>query len=141
MSQLVKKYEAEEEVIQRVRRKILEEFEKMKVVIEDAEISVYTVLVDDDVVRLVLIALDEAKQPLSWRDLKKIFSGIVGEDRLRKILSSLKARNIIAELTHTRYSLPQYVPVEEIPKIKNPGIIPVIERIHGKRLQSYEEVQ
>ncbi|MCE4603826.1 MAG: hypothetical protein F7B20_02530 [Aeropyrum sp.] len=141
MSQLVKRYEAGEEVVNKVRSKVLSEFEKMKVVIEDAEISVYTALVDDDVVRLVLIALDEAKQPLSWRDLKKIFSGIVGEDRLRKILSSLKAKNVIAELTHTRYSLPQYVPEDEIAKIKNPGIIPVIERIHGRKLEAIEEIQ
>lgn len=125
--------EETEDLVSRVRRRVLEEFEKMRVMLEDDEVSVYTALVDDDVVKLVLIALEEAKQPISWRDFKKIFSGVVGEDRLRKILSNLKARNVIAELTHTRYSLPKYVPLEEISKVKNPGIIPVIQRELKKR--------
>ncbi len=118
-----------EDLVKRVREKVVSEFEKMKTVIEDGDISVYTALSDDDVIKLVLLALREAGEPVSWRELKKIFFGIVGEDRLRKILSSLKARNMIAELTHTRYSLPEYVPDDEIDKIKNPGILPVIERV------------
>ena len=124
---------SKEDLVQRVRKRVLKEFEKLRVTLEDDEISVYTALVDDDVVKLVLIALEEAKQPISWRDFKRIFSGVVGEDRLRKILSNLKARNIIAELTHTRYALPKYVPPEEINKVKNPGIIPVIEAEFKKR--------
>ncbi len=48
---------------------------------------------------------------------------MVGEDRLRRILSGLKARNIVAELTHTRYSLPKYVPEPELSKVKNPVVI------------------
>ena len=131
-----------EDLVNRVRSKVVAEFDKInKTIIEDVEISVYTALSDDDVVRLVLLALEEARQPVSWRELKRIFSGIVGEDRLRKILSGLKARNAIAELTHTRYSLPQYVPLDELSKIKNPGIIPVIERIHGKKLMVEKAVQ
>ncbi len=133
MVQKVLTREENEDLVSRVRKRVLEEFEKMRVMLEDDEVSVYTALVDDDVVELVLIALEEAKQPISWRDFKKIFSGVVGEDRLRKILSNLKAKNVIAELTHTRYSLPKYVPPEEIPKVKNPGIIPVIEKELRKR--------
>ncbi|MCE4611441.1 MAG: hypothetical protein F7B17_05675 [Desulfurococcales archaeon] len=130
-----------EDLVRRVREKVLVEFEKMKTIIEDGDISVYTALSDDDVIKLVLLALDEAKQPVSWRELKKIFFGIVGEDRLRKILSSLKARNMIAELTHTRYSLPQHVPDEEMDKIKNPGILPIIEKLKlAKKGIKVEEV-
>jgi hypothetical protein len=130
-----------EDLVKKVRAKVLEEFEKMKTIIEDGDVSVYTALSDDDVVKLVLLALEEAKQPVSWRELKKIFFGVVGEDRLRKILSSLKAQNMIAELTHTRYSLPQYVPDEEIEKIKNPGIIPIIEKLKSRRTTVAEQVQ
>lgn len=110
-----------EPLVQKVRARILKEYDNMKMqLINEGELLVVTALDDSDVERLVLIALDEAKSPVSWRELKAIFQGIVGEDRLRRILGSLKARNAIAELTHTRYSLPNYVPELEMNKVKNP---------------------
>ncbi|MFP3264272.1 MAG: hypothetical protein RXO54_00325 [Acidilobus sp.] len=108
-------------LVQKVRARILKEYDNMKMqLINEGELLVITALDDSDVERLVLTALDEAKSPVSWRELKAIFQGIVGEDRLRRILGSLKARNAIAELTHTRYSLPNYVPELEMNKVKNP---------------------
>jgi hypothetical protein len=110
-----------EPLVQKVRARILKEYDNMKMqLINEGELLVITALDDSDVERLVLTALDEAKSPVSWRELKAIFQGIVGEDRLRRILGSLKARNAIAELTHTRYSLPNYVPELEMNKVKNP---------------------
>jgi hypothetical protein len=110
-----------EPLVQKVRARILKEYDNMKIqLINEGELLVITALDDSDVERLVLTALDEAKSPVSWRELKAIFQGIVGEDRLRRILGSLKARNAIAELTHTRYSLPNYVPELEMNKVKNP---------------------
>jgi len=111
------------ELVERLRKLVLEKYSEMQEAIEVGDIRVSTALVDDDIEKLVLIVLREAKQPLSWRDLKAIFSGVVGEDRLRRILGSLKAKNEVAELTHTRFALPEYVPLSEINKVKNPGII------------------
>ncbi|WP_048812843.1 hypothetical protein [Acidilobus saccharovorans] len=110
-----------EPLIQRVRAKVLSEYDNMRMqLVNEGGLLVTTALDDSDVEKLVLLALEEAKSPVSWRELKAIFQGIVGEDRLRRILGSLKARNVVAELTHTRYSLPNYVPELEMNKVKNP---------------------
>ncbi|MCX8195785.1 MAG: hypothetical protein N3F67_01710 [Acidilobaceae archaeon] len=111
------------ELTEKLRRLILEKYAEIQSVMEVGDVSVTTALVDEDIEKLVLIALREAGQPLSWRDLKVIFSGVVGEDRLRRILVSLKAKNEVAELTHTRFALPEYVSLADINKVKNPGII------------------
>ncbi len=113
------------DLVERVRARVLKEYEKYKTLLDvgDIDIEISVALSDEDVERLVLIALREARRPVSWRELKAIFSGIVGEDRLRRILSSLKARDVIVELTRTRYALPEYVPPSEYGKIKNPRMI------------------
>jgi hypothetical protein len=117
-------------IVEKVREKVLKEYEKMsKSLYMEADIPIVTALTDAEIEKLVLLALREAKQPLSWRELKLIFSGIAGEDRLRKVLSRLKANNIIAELTKTRYALPEYVPINELGKVKNPGIMSKILRV------------
>lgn len=116
----------EKNLTETLRKLVFEEYLKMQRVMEVGDVSVTTALVDEDIEKLVLIALREAGQPLSWRDLKVVFSGIVGEDRLRRILVGLKAKNEVAELTHTRFALPEYVPLSEINKVKNPGIINII---------------
>ena len=123
--------------VERIRSKVLKEFNKMRYVIlgEETGISVTTALDDDDIEKLVRKALEEARRPLSWRELKLVFSGIVGEDRLRKIINLLKARDEIAELTHTRYSLPEYVSINELNKVKNPGIINIILEKHKEKSQ------
>ncbi len=111
------------ELGERLRKLVFEKYSEMQEVTEIGDIKVATALVDDDIEKLVLLVLQEAKQPLSWRDLKAIFGGIVGEDRLRRILGVLKAKNEVAELSHTRFALPEYVPLSEINRVKNPGII------------------
>lgn len=111
------------ELGERLRKLVLDKYSEMQEVTEVGDIKVAVALVDDDIEKLVLLVLEEAKQPLSWRDLKAIFGGIVGEDRLRRILGALKAKNEVAELSHTRFSLPEYVPLSEINRVKNPGII------------------
>lgn len=117
-------------LVERVRRKILEEFESMRQTINADELGIEITLAlsDEEIEKLVLEALREARQPISWREFKQIFAGIVGEDRLRRILASLKARDVIAELTRTRYSLPEYVPLNEVNKVKNPRVLAKILR-------------
>ena len=119
---------AADDVIRRVRRKIEELVNKEQQVLSIDDVSIVLALEDDRIEELVLVALKEARRPLSWRELKQIFAGIVGEDRLRRVLSHLKVNNVIAELTHTRYSLPEYVDKKEIDKVKNPEILRKIVR-------------
>jgi len=120
-------------LVERVRKRILEEYEKMRPSLEigDFDIEITVALSDEDVERLVLLALREARAPVSWREMKAIFAGIVGEDRLRRILASLKARDVIVELTRTRYALPEYVPPGEINKIKNLRMLNEIMKRRG----------
>jgi len=122
-------------LVERVRRRVMEEYERMSanLFIDDTDLPVMTALTDEELEGLILLALREAGQPVSWREMKAIFSGVAGEDRLRKILAKLKAENIIAELTKTRYSLPEYVPLNELDKIKNPGIISKILALKRER--------
>ncbi len=115
-----------EGVVRRLRKRLEEEVKDSFVKLVDEPsvggelgLEVTTALSDDTVERLVKLVLREARGPLSWRELKAVFQGIVGEDRLRKILSHLKAEGEIAELTRTRYSMPEYVPEEERGKVKN----------------------
>jgi len=118
------------DVVERVREKVQREY--LRIVgepISEGGITLVTALGDDEIEKLVLLALREARQPLSWRELKLIFSGIAGEDRLRRILNILKANNVVAELTRTRYALPEYVPLNELHKVKNPGIVSKILKI------------
>jgi hypothetical protein len=115
--------------VEELKRKLHELLKDVvEVLVDDIGISVTAALSDDEIEKLVLEILKEARRPLSWRELKAIFSGVVGEDRLRKILISLKVRNQIAELTRTRYSLPEYVPPQEYSKVKNPLILRKIKR-------------
>ena len=124
------------DLVERVRRIVLERYRiisRNHYVEVEPGVVVSTALTDDEIEELLLLALKEARQPVSWRELKKIFAGIAGEDRLRKVLSRLKANNVIAELTKTRYAMPEYVSEREIDKVKNPGIISKILRIKGSR--------
>lgn len=124
------------ELLEKLRRIALRELEKRSTTLVDEPwISVTTALSDKDIEEMVLMILREARCPLTWREMKYIFAGVVGEDRLRKILINLKARGVIAELTKIRFALPEYVPVEEIHKVKNPGVLgKIYERLREKRI-------
>ncbi|PMP60990.1 MAG: hypothetical protein C0201_01375 [Caldisphaera sp.] len=120
--------EIRKDEIDEIRKKIIKEYEGIQTsLVDDSGLNVTTALDDSDIEKLVIDVLEEAKVPISWRNLKIIFQGIVGEDRLRRILSGLKARNAVAELTHTRYSLPKYVPQTELNKVKNPVVMRKLE--------------
>jgi len=117
------------ELIERLRRIAQGELEKRStVLVDEPGLSVTTALSDSDVEEIVLMVLREARCPLTWREMKRIFQGIVGEDRLRKVLIDLKARGEVAELTRIRFALPEYVPLDEIDKVKNPGVLDKIYR-------------
>lgn len=127
--------EEREALLSRLRRIAQRELEKRStILVDEPGLSVTTALSDSDVEEMVLMVLREARCPLTWRELKRIFQGVVGEDRLRKILIDLKARGEIAELTRIRFALPEYVPIEEIHKVKNPG---VLDKIY-KRMRERE---
>ena len=111
------------ELIERVRGRVLERYSEMCEAVEVGGVKVAVAIGDSEVEELVLLALKEAERPLSWRELKTVLSNIVGEERLRRIIASLKARNEIAELPYVRFALPECISPEEARKVKNPRII------------------
>jgi len=131
--------ETREQLLERLRRLAQRELEKRSMVLVDEPgLSVTTALSDSDIEEIVLMVLREARCPLTWRELKRIFQGVVGEDRLRKILIDLKARGEIAELTRIRFALPEYVPADEIDKVKNPGVLGRIYEHLQKRREALQ---
>ncbi|MEB3825395.1 MAG: hypothetical protein LRS47_01850 [Desulfurococcales archaeon] len=94
-----------------------------EIIYEDVDVIVTEAPRDDELEKMVLRALDKARKPVSWRELKKMFSGIAGEDRLRRTLYRLKVNGKVIELTGTKYVLPKYLGEIDYTKIKNPAAI------------------
>jgi hypothetical protein len=101
------------------------------------DVVVVEALDDYTVADILLEVLREAGEPIQWRDLKAIMAGVCGEDRLRRIIYSLKAEGKVAELRGTRYALPEHVPVEEIDRVKN---VRVLSKILGEKRIHLREV-
>jgi hypothetical protein len=93
------------------------------VIYEDVDVIVTEAPRDDELEKMVLEKLDKAGRPVSWRELKKMFSGIAGEDRLRKTIYRLKVRGDVVELTGTRFTLPKYLDKLDYSKVKNPAAV------------------
>ncbi len=87
---------------------------KLKVVYEDEDIVVMQAPDDKELEKLILETIKEKGRPLSWRELRQIFSGLAGEDRLRKALINLIEREEIIEMVDGSFGLPgmerNYVP-------------------------------
>ncbi len=87
---------------------------RIKKLYEDEEVEVYKAPTEEELEQLVIDAIKEAGRPLSWRELRQIFSGIAGEDRLRKVLIKLIERDQLIELPDGTFGLPgmeqNYVP-------------------------------
>ncbi|MCE4606094.1 MAG: hypothetical protein F7B59_02015 [Desulfurococcales archaeon] len=94
-----------------------------EIIYEDRDVVVTEAPRDDELEKLVIEMLDKAKRPVSWRELKRMFSGIAGEDRLRKTIYRIKVRGDVVELTGTRFILPKYLERIDYSKIKNPAAV------------------
>jgi len=87
---------------------------RFKKLYEDEEIEVYKAPTEEELEQLVLDAIREAGRPLSWKELRQIFSGVAGEDRLRKVLIRLIESDRLIELPDGTFAIPgmeeNYVP-------------------------------
>ncbi len=87
---------------------------RFKKLYEDEEVEVYKAPTEEELEELVIEAIKEAGRPLSWKDLRQVFSGIAGEDRLRKVLIKLIESDKLIELPDGTFALPgmeeNYVP-------------------------------
>ncbi|MEM2397250.1 MAG: hypothetical protein QW552_03870, partial [Ignisphaera sp.] len=97
------------------------EFE-FKKLYEDEDIEVYKAPSEEELEKLVKETIASAKKPLTWRELREKFSGIAGEDRLRKILVKLIEKDEIIELPDGAFGVPgmeqNYVPRKTAKRVR-----------------------
>lgn len=95
----------DDERVERLRRLANEKFKEMTEIMDYDDFELVVALDDSALMQLVLLILNEAKGPVSWREFKAITRDIVGEDRLRRALRKLVAMKKVRILTRTRYVL------------------------------------
>jgi hypothetical protein len=92
------------------------------IVYEDEDIVVYRAPSDEELERLVKELIAKRGRPLSWKELRKELSGVVGEDRLRKILVRLIERDEIVEMIDGTFGLrgmeEWYIPVKTKKRVR-----------------------
>ncbi len=77
---------------------------ELSVLYEDNEVVVFKAPHDDELVELVHDYIKRKGRPVSWKELREAFSGIAGEDRLRKALHRLRDRGILIEIRGGYYA-------------------------------------
>ncbi|HIQ24031.1 MAG TPA: hypothetical protein EYH50_03185 [Pyrodictium delaneyi] len=96
---------------------------ELKVLYEDEELVVMKAPTDEELVDLVYNFIRSKGRPVTWKELRDSFSGIAGEDRLRKALSKLRMRGDIVELRGGRYAT-----------LDMPGVVEELEERRRKRM-------
>ncbi len=95
---------------------------RLKKLYEDEEVEVYKAPTEEELEKLVIDAIKEAGRPLSWKELRQIFSGIAGEDRLRRVLVKLIERDELIELPDGTFALPgmeeHYIPQRSAKRVR-----------------------
>ncbi len=83
-----------------------------KIVYEDAEVIVALAPRDEELPDMVLETIKEKGRPMTFTELVKEFSGIAGEDRLRRAVNHLLALGKLVEFPDGSLGLPgmKYVP-------------------------------
>ncbi len=95
---------------------------RLKKLYEDEDVEVYKAPTEEELEKLVVDAIKEAGKPLSWKELRQRFSGIAGEDRLRKVLVRLIERDELIELPDGTFAIPgmeqNYVPKRNAKRVR-----------------------
>jgi len=95
---------------------------RLRKLYDDEEVEVYRAPDEAELERLVLESIKDAGRPLSWRELRALFSGIAGEDRLRKVLVKLIEEDRIIEMPDGTFGLPgmekTYVPRSNTKRVR-----------------------
>ncbi len=89
---------------------------------EDDDIIVMRAPDDEELVDLVKNKIKSSGKPLSWKELRAIFSGLAGEDRLRKVLIRLIENDELIEMPDGTFALPGmekgYVPRRDVKRVR-----------------------
>lgn len=60
---------------------------------------------DEELEEIVLSIIESKGRPLTWKELRKELSGLVGEDRLRKALLKLIDKDLVVEMIDGTFGL------------------------------------
>ncbi|HWQ17060.1 MAG TPA: hypothetical protein VNL13_04415 [Sulfolobales archaeon] len=92
------------------------------VVYEDEDIVVMRAPDDEELIDLVKKKIAENGKPISWKELRTYFSGLAGEDRLRKVLIKLIENDEIIEMPDGTFALPGmekgYIPRSDVKRVR-----------------------
>lgn len=95
----------------------------LRVLYEDEELVVMKAPTDEELVELVYRYIRNKGRPVPWQELREAFSGIAGEDRLRKALRKLRQEKRIVDLRGAGYATPE-----------TPGVARELEERKRKRV-------
>lgn len=97
-------------------------YENLEIMYEDEDLIVMRAPDDDKLIKMVLKKISDAGRPLSWKELRSSFSGLAGEDRLRKILIKLIEADKIIEMPDGTFGLPgmetNYMPRSDVKRVR-----------------------
>ncbi len=79
---------------------------RFKKVYEDQDVVVTIAPRDEELGNVIVDTIREKGRPMTWEELREEFSGIAGEDRLRKALNKLVDTGILVEFPDGSYGLP-----------------------------------
>ncbi|MEM1623139.1 MAG: hypothetical protein QXZ60_04100 [Sulfolobales archaeon] len=92
------------------------------VVYEDSDIIVVRAPSDEELEKIVKDIVLRRGRPISWRELRRELSGVVGEDRLRKVLIRLIERDEIVEMIDGTFGLKgmeeTYIPIKTKKRVR-----------------------
>ncbi|PWV37762.1 MAG: hypothetical protein DJ555_00680 [Desulfurococcaceae archaeon] len=92
------------------------------IVYEDEDIVVMRAPDDEELIDLVKKKIAENGKPISWKELRTYFSGLAGEDRLRKVLIKLIENDEIIEMPDGTFALPGmekgYIPRSDVKRVR-----------------------
>lgn len=92
------------------------------VVYEDSDIIVVRAPSDEELEKIVKDIVLRKARPASWKELRKELSGVVGEDRLRKVLIRLIEKDEIVEMIDGTFGLrgmeETYIPVKAKKRVR-----------------------
>jgi len=105
---------------------------ELRVMYEDEDVVVMKAPTDEELEVLVKDVIKRKGKPMTWRELREVFSGIAGEDRLRKVLIKLIEKDEIIELPDGAFGLPG-MELNYVPRASTKRVRPLVPSKFRKR--------
>lgn len=95
---------------------------RLKKLYEDIDIEVFKAPTEEELENLIKETIKNNGRPMTWKELRELFAGVAGEDRLRKVLVKLIERDELIELPDGALALPgmeqNYIPRKNTKRVR-----------------------